>query len=116
MSRHGNRWTVNEILALQREYELLELSICEIALRHQRSENAIIMKLEAEGFLEVEEEEEQCQDSDLEEDPFFEVDSVDNDFPIDSIYKLNLEEITNLVGKILKRLTFLDKKANYLNM
>ena len=51
-SRHGNKWTTNEILALQREYELLELSIPEIAFRHKRSIASILCKLECEGFTE----------------------------------------------------------------
>jgi len=50
-SRNGNRWTVNELLQLQREYELLDMNISEIALRHQRSEKAILFKLVAEGFV-----------------------------------------------------------------
>ncbi len=49
--RHGNRWTINEILSLQREYELLEWTIQEIAYKHQRSVRAILCKLEAEGFI-----------------------------------------------------------------
>lgn len=49
-SRHGNRWTVNECLQLQREFELLELSIDEIAYRHKRTPNAIMNKLDSEGF------------------------------------------------------------------
>jgi hypothetical protein len=48
--RTGNRWTINELLSLQREYELLELSIVEISLRHQRTPNAIMFKLDNEGF------------------------------------------------------------------
>ena len=51
-SRHGNKWTTNEILALQREYELLGLSIPEIASRHKRSVTSILCKLECEGFIE----------------------------------------------------------------
>jgi hypothetical protein len=51
-SRHGNKWTTPEILALQREYELLELSIPEIADRHKRSVMSILCKLECEGFIE----------------------------------------------------------------
>lgn len=49
--RHYNRWTINEILSLQREYELLEWTIQEIAYKHQRSVRAILCKLEAEGFI-----------------------------------------------------------------
>ena len=51
MSRHGNKWTVNEILSLQREYELLEMTVQEIALKHERSVDAIGFKLENEGFI-----------------------------------------------------------------
>ena len=48
--RNGNKWSVNEILRLQREFELLELSIDDIATRHQRSPDAIMYKLDNEGF------------------------------------------------------------------
>ena len=47
--RFGNRWTINECLRLHREFELLELSIDEIAQRHQRTPNAIMIKLDSEG-------------------------------------------------------------------
>lgn len=49
-TRNGNRWTVNECLQLQREYELLGLSIDEIASRHKRTINAIMFRLDHEGF------------------------------------------------------------------
>lgn len=49
-TRFGKRWTVNEYLQLQREFELLELSVAEIACRHKRTPNAIIHKLVQEGF------------------------------------------------------------------
>jgi hypothetical protein len=48
--RFGNRWTINECLQLQREFELLQLSVDEIAERHQRTPNAIMFKLDKEGF------------------------------------------------------------------
>ena len=48
--RFGNRWTINECLQLEREYDLLELSIDEMAERHHRTPNAIMFKLEQEGF------------------------------------------------------------------
>jgi hypothetical protein len=50
MPRNGNKWTVNELLALQREYELLGLSVQEIAQRHERSVTAIQYRLVDEGF------------------------------------------------------------------
>jgi sulfite reductase alpha subunit-like flavoprotein len=99
MSRHGNRWTVNEILTLQREYELLELTVKQIAFRHQRSEDAILMKLEAEGFLQ--------------EGPFVEIDSIninledlyEDETQLERIYKLEcaVEEVTNVVKELVKR-------------
>jgi hypothetical protein len=53
MKRSGNKWTINEMLALQREYELLELTVQQIAQKHERSVSAILSKLEKEGFIET---------------------------------------------------------------
>ena len=50
-NRNGYKWSINEILQLQREYELLELSVSEMAKLHQRTDEAIVFKLLAEGFL-----------------------------------------------------------------
>ena len=49
--RQGNKWTINELISLQREYELLELTVQEIAEKHQRTETAILYKLESEGLI-----------------------------------------------------------------
>ena len=49
--RIGNRWTVNELLSLQREYELLGWTIQEIASKHERTVDAILYRLESEGFI-----------------------------------------------------------------
>ena len=49
--RNGNKWTINELLSLQREYELLEWNIQKIALKHSRSIESILYKLEEEGFI-----------------------------------------------------------------
>ena len=49
--RNGNKWAVNEVLALQREYELLEWTIQEISAKHERSIGSILFKLTAEGFI-----------------------------------------------------------------
>jgi hypothetical protein len=49
-SRAGFKWSVNEVLSLQREFELLGLSIYQIAAKHKRSPNAIMHKLDQEGF------------------------------------------------------------------
>jgi hypothetical protein len=49
--RNGNRWTVNELLSLQREYELLEWNVKQIAEKHERTERAILFRLESEGII-----------------------------------------------------------------
>ena len=48
--RSGLKWTVNECLRLEREYDLLKLSIPEIALLHERTSDAIMYKLDQEGI------------------------------------------------------------------
>jgi len=48
--RNGNKWTVNELLSLQREFELLGWNVEQIANKHERTPNAIMYKLDAEGF------------------------------------------------------------------
>jgi len=49
--RHYNKWNINELIRLQREYELLELSIQEIAKKHHRTDLSILCRLEKEGFI-----------------------------------------------------------------
>ena len=49
--RSGNKWSVNELLTLQREYELLEMDVHEISSKHKRTVEAILHKLESEGFI-----------------------------------------------------------------
>jgi len=51
LKRSGNKWSINELLSLQREYELLEWNIQKIALNHSRSIESILYKLEAEGII-----------------------------------------------------------------
>jgi TATA-binding protein-associated factor Taf7 len=48
--RFRKRWTIKECLNLQREFELLKLSIDEIALKHQRTPNAIMLKLDEQSL------------------------------------------------------------------
>jgi hypothetical protein len=66
--RHGFKWSINEILRLQREYELLDLSVEEIASRHERTVNGIIQKIIEEDFLYSSDEEEETDDDDEESD------------------------------------------------
>jgi hypothetical protein len=49
-TRSNKQWSVNECLQLQREYELLGMSVDEIAVKHKRSTRAIMFKLAQEGF------------------------------------------------------------------
>jgi hypothetical protein len=53
ISRNGKKWSVNETLKLQREYELLELSVQEIASLHQRTVDAILFRLLKETFIDT---------------------------------------------------------------
>ena len=50
-NRNGSKWTINECIKLQREYELLKLSVKQIAKLHQRTPNAILFKLYNEGIV-----------------------------------------------------------------
>ena len=49
--RHNFKWSINETLRLEREYDLLEWNIQEISNAHQRSVTAILYKLEKEGII-----------------------------------------------------------------
>ena len=51
--RHNFKWNVNELLSLQREYELLEMTIQDIARKHERSVDAILYRLQKEGMIET---------------------------------------------------------------
>lgn len=53
--RNGYKWTVNECLRLEREYDLLQLSVSEMAALHNRTNNAIIFKLHQEGLADYNE-------------------------------------------------------------
>lgn len=48
--RNGFKWGIPEILSLQREWELLQLSVSEIADLHGRTIRAIRFKLNQERF------------------------------------------------------------------
>jgi cobalamin biosynthesis protein CobT len=50
-ARSGNKWSIPELITLQREYELLELTVQEISRRHKRSVFAILARLEIEGII-----------------------------------------------------------------
>lgn len=48
--RYLRKWTPAETRALQREFEILQWSIDEIAKIHGRTVNAIMLKLDKEGY------------------------------------------------------------------
>ena len=53
MHKRANRkWTINETMKLQREYELLGMDVNQIAEAHKRSVDAIAHRLQHEGFIE----------------------------------------------------------------
>ena len=49
--RNNFKWNINELLRLEREYDLLKLNVIEIAKLHQRTQYAIVMKLQSEGII-----------------------------------------------------------------
>lgn len=51
--RSGKKWTIPELISLEREYDLLELTVQEIAQRHNRTVFAVVAKLESEGIIDV---------------------------------------------------------------
>ena len=51
ITRNGKKWNIIELNALQREYELLELTIQQIKDKHKRSVESILFKLESEGLI-----------------------------------------------------------------
>ena len=50
-NRHYNKWNMNEINRLYNEYELQELSVDEIAEKHERTVYGIISRLKLEGII-----------------------------------------------------------------
>ena len=51
--RHNFKWNINELLSLQREYELLEMTIQDISVKHGRTVVAILYRLQQEGFIDT---------------------------------------------------------------
>jgi hypothetical protein len=49
--RANRKWTINEVLKLQREYELVGMDVNQIAIAHGRSANAIAHRLEHEEII-----------------------------------------------------------------
>jgi len=53
--RNGYKWTINECLRLEREFDLLQLTVPEMAALHSRTDYAIMCKLHAEGLADFNE-------------------------------------------------------------
>ena len=51
IDRQNYKWNINELLRLEREYDLLELSVVEIAKLHRRTATAIARKLQYEDII-----------------------------------------------------------------
>jgi hypothetical protein len=114
--RFGNRWTINECLQLHREYELLELSIDEMAERHQRTPNAIMLKLDSEGHADYcvlysnykiakqQQEDDDDQEDEEEEDDDDQEDEEDDEEQMTlKLQVLNLEKKVNLLTELLMK-------------
>ena len=90
MSRNGFRWNINECLRLQREFELLNLSLDEIAFRHGRTVNAIMFRLDYEGFANytqlyndyyaISNEKNRCYESEDDDDDYSQEEEEDGDY------------------------------------
>jgi Ran GTPase-activating protein (RanGAP) involved in mRNA processing and transport len=114
--RFGNRWTINECLQLEREFDLLALSIDEMAERHKRTPNAIMLKLDSEGHADYcvlysnykickqQEEDEQEQEEEDEPEDEEQEDEEEEDEQISlQLQVLNLEKKVNQLTDLLMK-------------
>jgi hypothetical protein len=127
--RSGYKWSVNECLRLEREYDLLKLSVSEIALLHERSDEAIMYKLDQEGIADYNhlyvkknptmflKEEQQDEDSDEEEKDSddssnYEGSDEEQDEEQEEVYNAyNLKQQVQLLTKQLANLTAIVYKS-----
>ena len=78
-ARHRAFWNTAEILRMQREYELLEMPVTDIAKVHGRSINSIVNKLVSENVID------RCEDARGYEDAEFITQAIkDGDLVLDS--------------------------------
>ena len=87
-TRTGNKWNINECLALQREYELLKLPLCQIAKKHKRTISAIYNKLISENY-------------NLDEDNNSDTDEDNNSDTYEDTDKDYIDDNTIFVGQIV---------------
>ena len=126
--RHNKKWGVNEVLALQREYELLELSVTEIATKHKRSNKSILFKLTQEGFIENWDSARGFNECNLNADYFSEINdtqklltsslqtqsSLDNSYIVERVETLekNVFEFKSMLTKLLNDMSYLKTQFN----
>ena len=132
--RSGFKWTVNECLRLEREYDLLKLSVDEIALLHKRSPYAIICKLDYEGIADFNEiyqqtypndvsdeesavdDDDSYHDQELEDDNQSEVSeeesSNDNIYDLKEQVRMLTKQLSNLTAIVYKSLIKSSSKDN----
>ena len=119
-TRANAKWTVNECLRLEREFDLLNLSVQEIALLHDRSPNAIMYKLDAEGIadynnvfitrqaLKVETKDESESELDDDDTSNYQEEEEDEEEEFDSY---NIKQQVQIITKQLSNLTAIVYKA-----
>jgi hypothetical protein len=115
-TRANAKWTVNECLRLEREFDLLKLSVQEIALLHDRSPNAIMYKLDAEGLadyndvfinrqaLKVETKDESASELDEDDTSNYE-DECEDDDDEEEFDSYNIKQQVQIITKQLANLT-----------
>lgn len=83
-ARNNFKWTIPEVLMLEREYLLLNLPLSEISRRHKRTNSAILHKIMSENLFilneEPEDEDEVLEEPVLEEEEEESDDISDDDF------------------------------------
>ena len=77
--RHCAKWSYSEVDKLHREFEIKQYTVEKIALKHERTPNAILFKLKSEGLLEKEETDDDEDDESDNEDSETEDDDTEDD-------------------------------------
>ena len=100
--RANKRWTINETLKLQREYELLGMDVNQIAVAHERSADAIAHRLEHEGFIENRTDARGYKELDIvlsTDDPVSDISGHDDGDADEEVNTLN-ERINSLIARV----------------
>jgi len=122
--RNGNRWRISEIISLQRDYELLELTVQQIAQKHQRTTKAILFKLEAEGFISswndargfnAKEYQDICSGA-IDEDTCDEFDADDSDYSVNQDDNITINDEESEVDKLTERVWNLETSVKDISL